>query len=203
MARGRHGRRGMRTRTANMGPKIRPSSSTKVEALPRAIPMSAVTTPLLLRRTAAVPGTGLAVSFATVVARSFLDLEIFFSDCDICDPVSRPAAWAPPVSGCSPRDINRRLLHVAPPPRETPAMARPISPDLAGMQLQPVTASWNEKDVMLYALGVGARPPEDLDFLYEGLGPVVLPTYGVIPGLMAMGGVFGEDRKSTRLNSSH
>ncbi len=71
-------------------------------------------------------------------------------------------------------------------------MARPISSDLAGMQLQPVTASWNEKDVMLYALGVGARPPEDLDFLYEGKGPVVLPTYGVIPGLMAMGGVFGE-----------
>src|SRR3546814_7291948 len=65
------------------------SSDLKVEALPRAIPMSAVTTPLLLRRTAAVPGTGLAVSFATVVARSFLDLEIFFSDCDICDPVSR------------------------------------------------------------------------------------------------------------------
>lgn len=45
---------------------------------------------------------------------------------------------------------------------------------------------------MLYALGVGARPPEDLDHLYEGRGPVVLPTYGVIPGLMAMGGVFRE-----------
>ena len=46
---------------------------------------------------------------------------------------------------------------------------------------------------MLYALGVGARPPGDLDFVYEGCGPVALPTYGVIPGLMAaMGGVFGE-----------
>lgn len=45
---------------------------------------------------------------------------------------------------------------------------------------------------MLYALGVGARPPEDLAFLFEGNGPAVLPTYGVIPGLMAMGSVFSE-----------
>jgi acyl dehydratase len=71
-------------------------------------------------------------------------------------------------------------------------MTRPLSSDLVGHQLAPVAASWNEKDVMLYALGVGARPPEDLDYLYEGRGPVVLPTYGVIPGLMAMGSVFGE-----------
>ena len=71
-------------------------------------------------------------------------------------------------------------------------MSRPLSTDLAGLELPPVAASWNEKDVMLYALGVGARPPEELDFVYEGRGPVVLPTYGVIPGLMAMGGLFGE-----------
>ncbi len=45
---------------------------------------------------------------------------------------------------------------------------------------------------MLYALGVGARPPADLDLVYEGRGPIVLPTYGVIPGLMAMGGLFAE-----------
>lgn len=51
-------------------------------------------------------------------------------------------------------------------------MARPISSDLAGLQLPPVTASWNQKDVMLYALGVGPRPPEDLRFVYEGRGPV-------------------------------
>lgn len=71
-------------------------------------------------------------------------------------------------------------------------MPQPISLDLVGLDLPPVQASWNDKDVMLYALGVGARPPEDLDFLYEGRGPTVLPTYGVIPGLMAMGSVFGE-----------
>jgi acyl dehydratase len=71
-------------------------------------------------------------------------------------------------------------------------MPQLISSGLVGLELPPVEASWNDKDVMLYALGVGARPPEDLDYLYEGRGPVVLPTYGVIPGLMAMGSVFGE-----------
>src|SRR3546814_5637882 len=71
-------------------------------------------------------------------------------------------------------------------------MPQPIASDLVGLELPPVAESWNDKDVMLYALGVGARPPEDLDYLYEGRGPVVLPTYGVIPGLMSMGSVFGE-----------
>lgn len=73
-----------------------------------------------------------------------------------------------------------------------PGMARPISPDLVGLELPVTSASWRDKDVMLYALGVGARPPEDLAFLFEGNGPDVLPTYGVIPGLAAMGSVFGE-----------
>src|SRR3546814_17708191 len=71
-------------------------------------------------------------------------------------------------------------------------MPQPISSDLVGLELPPVAASWNDKDVMLYALGVGARPPADLDYLYAGRGPVVLPPYGLIPGLMAMGTVFGE-----------
>ena len=42
---------------------------------------------------------------------------------------------------------------------------------------------------MLYALGVGGRPAEDLDFIYEGRGPKVLPTYAVIPGGAALGGL--------------
>lgn len=71
-------------------------------------------------------------------------------------------------------------------------MPRPLSTDLLGLELPVQTASWTDKDVMLYALGVGARPPGDLDFLYEGNGPKVLPTYGVIPGLAAMGSLFGE-----------
>lgn len=71
-------------------------------------------------------------------------------------------------------------------------MPQPISSDLVGFTLPPARASWADKDVMLYALGVGARPPADLDFIFEGRGPVVFPTYGVIPGLMAIGNVFSE-----------
>lgn len=71
-------------------------------------------------------------------------------------------------------------------------MTHAISSDLVGLELDPVSATWTDKDVMLYALGVGARPPDDLRFVYEGGGPVVLPTYGVIPGLAAMSNLFGE-----------
>jgi len=63
----------------------------------------------------------------------------------------------------------------------------PLSVDLVGHSLDPIQTSWDEKDVMLYACGVGARPPEELDVLFEGNGPKVLPTFGVIPGMLAMG----------------
>jgi acyl dehydratase len=63
----------------------------------------------------------------------------------------------------------------------------PLSVDLVGHSLDPIQTSWDEKDVMLYACGVGARPPEELDVLFEGKGPKVLPTFGVIPGMLAMG----------------
>src|SRR6202044_885535 len=36
------------------------------------------------------------------------------------------------------------------------------------------------KDAVLYALGVGAKTQE-LDYLYEGRGPRVLPTFAVVP----------------------
>jgi acyl dehydratase len=63
----------------------------------------------------------------------------------------------------------------------------PINGDLVGLETDPITHTWTDRDVMLYALGVGCRPPEDLDFIYEGRGPKVLPTFAVIPGLRAMG----------------
>ena len=66
---------------------------------------------------------------------------------------------------------------------------QPLSADLVGMKFEPRQVSWNSKDTMLYALGVGARPSDELDFLYEGRGPKVLPTYAVIPGLYAMGNI--------------
>ena len=40
---------------------------------------------------------------------------------------------------------------------------------------------------MLYACGVGARPYEDLNFLFEGKGPKVLPTFAVIGGMAGHG----------------
>lgn len=70
-------------------------------------------------------------------------------------------------------------------------MAAPISKDLVGMSFEPVPFSWTSKDVMLYALGVGAKPDGELEFVYEGKGPKVLPTYAVIPGMMSMGGLIG------------
>lgn len=44
----------------------------------------------------------------------------------------------------------------------------------------PVTFTYGWKDVALYALGVGAKKDE-LDYLYEGRGPKVLPSFAVVP----------------------
>jgi acyl dehydratase len=67
-----------------------------------------------------------------------------------------------------------------------------LSPEMVGHAFAPITISWRAKDTMLYALGVGAKPGDELDFLYEGqrgLGPRVLPTYAVIPAMRAMGNI--------------
>lgn len=69
-------------------------------------------------------------------------------------------------------------------------MATPLSTDLVGHSFDPIETSWDSKDVLLYACGVGARPPGELDVLFEGKGPKVLPTFGVIPGMLAMGSLF-------------
>lgn len=64
---------------------------------------------------------------------------------------------------------------------------RPISADLVGLTLPSITRTWAARDAILYALGVGARPAEDLDYVFEGRGPKVLPTFAVIAGGAAMG----------------
>ncbi len=46
--------------------------------------------------------------------------------------------------------------------------------------LEPQTFSYSWKDTVLYALGVGAKKDE-LDWLYEGRGPKVLPSFAVVP----------------------
>lgn len=68
-------------------------------------------------------------------------------------------------------------------------MAEQISSGLVGLTSEPATFSWSEKDVQLYALAVGCKPDEELDFVYEARGPKVLPTFSVISGLTIMGGV--------------
>lgn len=69
-------------------------------------------------------------------------------------------------------------------------MSQPLSAELVGREFPPIETSWSSKDVLLYACGVGARPPRDLDLLFEGHGPKVLPTFAVVPGMLAMGSLF-------------
>jgi acyl dehydratase len=52
--------------------------------------------------------------------------------------------------------------------------------DAVGKETEPFTFSYSWKDTALYALGVGAKADE-LDYLYEGRGPKVLPSFAVIP----------------------
>lgn len=52
--------------------------------------------------------------------------------------------------------------------------------DLAGKPTEPTIMTYAWKDVVLYALGVGAKKDE-LDYLFEGRGPKVLPSFAVVP----------------------
>src|SRR5581483_4202207 len=50
----------------------------------------------------------------------------------------------------------------------------------AGLVSAPHEFSYRARDVELYALGIGAKA-EELDYLYEGRGPKVVPTFAVVP----------------------
>jgi len=60
----------------------------------------------------------------------------------------------------------------------------PIDLSYIGRKLEPVTHTYNERDVMLYALGIGCGT-DDLAFTYER-ELKVLPTFAVIPSFPAM-----------------
>jgi len=60
----------------------------------------------------------------------------------------------------------------------------PIDLSYIGKKLGGVTQSWDQKDVMLYGLGIGCGT-EDLKFVYER-DLEVLPTFAVIPAFPAM-----------------
>jgi len=71
----------------------------------------------------------------------------------------------------------------------------PINPDAVGAESDPVEKSWDSKDALLYAVGVGAGavdPAQELEFTTEnskGIEQKVLPTFAVIIG-MGGGGAF-------------
>ena len=60
-----------------------------------------------------------------------------------------------------------------------------IDPDSVGYETPPIDFEYNWRDTIRYALGVGATPDEELDYLYEGRGPKVLPTYCTVPTFAA------------------
>src|SRR4051812_16529513 len=56
---------------------------------------------------------------------------------------------------------------------------------LVGKDSAPSVFTYAWKDVVLYALGIGARK-DDLDYLYEGRGPRVIPSFAVVPKFQPM-----------------
>lgn len=62
----------------------------------------------------------------------------------------------------------------------------PLTDSVVGTALSPATFRWDPTDVILYALGVGARPPAELPLLNEACGPAVLPTFALIANWWAV-----------------
>jgi acyl dehydratase len=56
----------------------------------------------------------------------------------------------------------------------------PLDVSMVGQAGTPRVVDYTWKDTVLYALGVGAKK-EELDYLYEGRGPKVLPSFVVVP----------------------
>src|SRR4051794_1664086 len=72
----------------------------------------------------------------------------------------------------------------------------PINPEAVGATSEPADRSWDSKDALLYAVGVGCGIPDPLDELQfttentQNMQQQVLPTFAVIAG-MAGGGAMG------------
>jgi len=63
----------------------------------------------------------------------------------------------------------------------------PITLDVVGKTMAPTTVEYTDRDVILYALGVGAGTDE-LQYVYEQ-GLKVIPTFGVAPAFPALMGL--------------
>jgi hypothetical protein len=74
-------------------------------------------------------------------------------------------------------------MYAGAPDRPEPLM--PFDFSIVGKPTQPKDFTYTWKDTVLYALGIGARKDE-LDYLYEGHGPKVYPSFAVVPMFPAM-----------------
>ncbi len=112
----------------------------------------------------------------------------------------RPAV-AGGASALAPPDLLDGRTAVAGRPRwsrwpDPPTVLRmPINPDAVGYTSEPREASWDSKDCLLYALGVGAGVIDptgfELEFTTENSQDVtqrVLPTFPVVVGGVGGGG---------------
>ena len=64
-----------------------------------------------------------------------------------------------------------------------------LNRDALGFTTEPLLHEYRWQDIVLYNLSIGARRDEELHLLFEGAdgkGPVVFPTYAVIPAWPAM-----------------
>lgn len=64
---------------------------------------------------------------------------------------------------------------------------KPLGPDVVGTELPATVYQYTDRDVMLYAIGVGAT---ELEFIYER-GLKVIPSFAVIPAFPALMGMVG------------
>jgi len=67
----------------------------------------------------------------------------------------------------------------------------PFDFTLVGKSTAPTDFTYTWKDTVLYALGIGAKKDE-LDYLYEGRGPKVYPSFAVVPMFGPMFEVLGK-----------
>lgn len=85
--------------------------------------------------------------------------------------------------------LNCRLQSAGLPSSSTGALLEAIEmaidPDSLGYETSPIEFNYGWRDTVVYALGVGALPEEELDYLYEGRGPNVLPTFSTVPTFAA------------------
>ncbi|UXA19226.1 MaoC/PaaZ C-terminal domain-containing protein [Mycobacterium sp. SMC-4] len=61
-----------------------------------------------------------------------------------------------------------------------------LTTDVVGTVVDPTTYRWTETEAILYALGVGARPPDELRLLNEHGELAVLPTFALLANWWAV-----------------